>query len=502
MSTRKKIFYGISVDYLGSILATIISFAVVPVYFKYVSIEEYGVWLAIQGVIGMIAIAEFGGDIYLTTKIADNSVFNSSSELTTQISTMVFLKFLLSLFFISIGAVVYFFLNEIITSKIDISMIQNVFLLSLIILISCVYFSTISTILSARHHYVLVNSVASTFAILTSLLSLLLLASGFGVVAFALSMLICTIIQNVILFSALIKNYPFIRIRLASISLSSVRETYQYSKNFYLLRLSFMIRTNYIVLAISHLTSTSFVTIYNITNRIPSTIPSYISKITVGLFPSFAELYAVGNMQKLKEVYLKLSKIIWRLSIFSFIVVVGFNKEFVKLWVGVDKYGGFWVMLFLSLSMAMLAANGPLGVIVYAIGKYERWPMWAGVEMALSIILSYLFFTIWGFEGIVFGFLVSASVTAIYLFNLVHRILEIDTIDFFKNIWSYILIPNLSTVCFVIAIDSFGVNSWQLLITSLIFIAIFHILLYDGIKILCSKEPTFKKRVAEALVGV
>lgn len=499
MSTKKKIFYGITVDYAGSILATIIGFAVVPFYFTYVSIEEYGVWLAIQGVIGMITIAEFGGDIYLTTKIADNSVFSSPPELTTQISTMVFFKFVLSLVFIFIGVSVYFFLNEIITSKIDVPVLRNVFLLSLLILVLGVYFSTISAILNARHHYILVNTTTSSFAIVTPLLSLLLLALGYGIVAFALSMLISTIIQHFILFLALIKKYPFIKVRFASISFFSIKEAYRYSKNFYLLKLSAMIRTNYIVLAISHLTSTSFVTVYNITNRIPSTIPSYISKIAIGLFPSFAGLYAGGDMQKIKKVYLKLSKIVWRLSVFSFILVVGFNEEFVTLWVGADKYAGFWVMLFLALYMSKYIIFTSMGTIIYATGKYERWPTWAGVETALSIILSYLFFIFWGLEGIIFGFLVSAFVTATYLFNLVHRILEIDTVEFFKNLWSYILIPNLSTGCFVIVINRFGVNGWKLFIASLIFIGVFHILLYDGIKFLRSKESGFKKRVIGVL---
>ncbi|OGR64998.1 MAG: hypothetical protein A2X31_07505 [Elusimicrobia bacterium GWB2_63_22] len=499
MSTKKKVFYGISVDYVGTILVAIAGFVVVPFYFKYVSVAEYGVWLAIQGVIGMLSVAEFGGDVYLITKISDDSVFNDASAVTAQISTMILLKSVLSVLFIVSGVVVFFSLDRIISSGIDVSIVNRIFVLALAVLVIGTFSSTLSTILSARHHYSLVNSITSFFAIFAAALPLLFLAQGLGVLSFALALFISVVVQALLLLGSVMLKYPTLRVKLSSVSIGSIKDTYNYSKKFYFLRLAAMFRTNYMVLAISHLTSASYVTIYTITNRIPSVVPMFFSKIGTGLFPTFAKFYAAGDMAKIKSIYLRLAKIVWRLVLFFFILVVGLNGDFVRLWVGTDKFGGFWMMVFLAVNMLVLSVNNPLGTIVYSTGKYEKWPQWAVVEIFLSVVASYVCAKIWGVDGIVFAFMLASMVTAVYLFQMVNRVLGITVREFFRNTLSYALLPNVVTICLMSLLLVFGIHTWRSMIFAVVALTVSHVLFYEGVKVFLSKEVGFKKKILAAL---
>ena len=79
MINRKKIFSGIAVDYIASIVAVVIGFIVVPYYFDYITKAEFGVWLLVSGVVAFFSMADLGADQYLTTVTSNDDKFYSDS---------------------------------------------------------------------------------------------------------------------------------------------------------------------------------------------------------------------------------------------------------------------------------------------------------------------------------------------------------------------------------------------------------------------------------------
>lgn len=500
MSNRKKILSGISVDYIGSIIATIVGFAVVPFYFNYISTEEFGLWLAIAGLSALITMLDLGTDQYLTTVTASDEKFYAPSY-ADYLTSILFIKTIVSFLLGVIGVVMYLFLTQLLDIELlYIDEAKIAFLIGVVILVIGGYFSTISTILYARHHYSLINSFVALFAILTSLGTVLLLHFGFGIISFPLSLLITTIVQHIILFIYLIKNYPHIRLKIRNFHFIDKKEIIGYTTTFQILRWVHTLRTQYITIAINNLAGPIYVAQYNLTNKIPQMVPSYAVKIVHPFFPSIADLFHKGDIEKIREIFIKISKVLFRLALFFSIAIYFLNESFVHLWVGNDKFAGSIVVLLLLIYMFVYVSMAAFGIVIYASKKFENWTKWSVVEIVVSVVLSYILSFSYGLFGIVLGFVLGSMVTQFYLFGMVLRQLDIKKATFLDVVLRYSIISNLLTLLFGIVIISFAtIESWMVfvLIGAGFVISGFG---SDIFKIFVSKEQGIKNKVYKVMM--
>ena len=401
MSNRKKILSGITIDFAGSIIVTVVGFLVVPFYFNYISNEEFGLWLAIAGITAMITMVDLGTDQYLTTITASDEKFYAPNY-GDYLTSLLLIKTIVSFLFGFIGVIMYIFLTKLL--DVELMYLEGAkisFLIGIVILVLSGYFSTITTILYARHHYSLINSFIAISALSSSLGTVGLLHFGFGIVSFPLALLTTTILQHVILFAFMLKNYPHIRLKIKNFHFVDKKEIIGYTTTFQILRWVHTLRTQYITIAINNLIGPLYVAQYNLTNKIPQMSPSYAVKIVNPFFPTIADLFHKGELKKIQEIFIRISKVLFRVGLFFSISVYYLNESFVTLWLGKDKFAGNSVMIWLTIYMFHHIALGVFGVVIFASRKFEKWTMWSMIDIAIAVTLSYLLFKFFGLVGVV-----------------------------------------------------------------------------------------------------
>lgn len=495
MSKRKKILSGITIDYAGSIIVTIVGFVVVPFYFNYITNEEFGLWVAIAGISAMITMVDLGTDQYLTTLTASDEKFYAPNY-GDYLTSLLLIKTIVSFLFGLIGVIMYLFLTKLL--DIELMYLEEAkisFLIGIVILVLSGYFSTISTILYARHHYSLINSFIAISAISTSLGTVGLLHFGFGIVSFPLAQLTTIIVQHIILFVYMLKNYPHIRLKIKNFHFIDKKEIIGYTTTFQILRWVHTLRTQYITIAINNLVGPIYVAQYNLTNKMPQMVPSYALKIVNPFFPIIADLFYKGKLKEIQEVFIKISKVLFRIGLFFGIVIFFLNESFVTLWVGKDKFAGSTIILFLTIYMFVYVAFGAFGIVVYASRKFEKWTIWSIVEIILSVVFSYLFSFSYGLLGIVLGFLLGSMVTQFYLFGMVLRQLNLSKLFFLNLTLTYSISSNFLPLLFgVFILNFFSVNSW-IAFTIVGFGFVLFGFIIDFIKIYKSKEVGIKNKI-------
>lgn len=498
MSNRKKIFSGIAVDYIGSIIAVVVGFVVVPYYFDYISKVEFGVWLVISGVVALFTMADLGTDQYLTTITVNDDKFYGDTY-ADYISSILFIKIIVAIIITTIAIVTYVFL----TSIVDIDIMYQkeakfAFILSSSQLVLGVFFSTISTILYARHHYSLINSFTTVFAIATSLGTVYLLSLDFGIASFPLALLASTLVQYTILFIYLLKKYPNIKLKIKGFYFIDKKEIIGYTTTFQVLKWVHTLRIQYITIVINNLIGPVFVTKYNLSNKIPILIPSYAIKIVHPFFPTISNLFHKGKIKEVEDILFKISKILFRLAIFFGISIFVLNESFVSLWIGNDKFVGVDVMLWIVLYMMIYMAMGAFGIIIYASKKFEKWTTWSIVEIILAVVLSYLLSFNYGLTGVVAGFVLSSTITQIYLFSIVLKQLDIKKNIFLKEMLLYAIPYNILPL--IVGVGLFylvKINTWLEFMISgslLVFLAFF----IEIVQILKSNEIGYKNKIVKA----
>lgn len=500
MSNKKKILLGISIDFAGSTLATIVGFVVVPFYFNYISTEAFGLWLAISGLSSLITMVDLGTDQYLTTVTASDEKFYAPNY-ADYLTSILLVKTIVSFLFGSIGVIMYLFLTKFL--DIELMYLQEAkiaFLIGVMILVIGGYFSTISTILYARHHYSLINSFVAIFAIFTSFGTVVLLHFRFGIISFPLSLFITTVIQHIILFVFLIKNYPHIRLEIKNFHFIDKKEIIGYTTTFQILRWVHTLRTQYITIAINNLAGPLYVAQYNLTNKIPQMIPSYAVKIVHPFFPTISDLFHKDEIEKIQEIFIKISKVLFRIGLFFAIAIFFLNESFVALWVGEDKFAGSVAVLLLIIYMFVYVAMDAFGIVVYASKKFEKWTKWSIVEIIVSVVLSYLFSLSYGLLGIILGFVLGSMVTQFYLFGMVLKQLSLVKTVFLDLTLKYSITSNLFTILYGIFVFYFlNIDSWiMFMIAGVGFILSGFVV--DFIKIYNSKEVGIKNKIYKVLM--
>ena len=491
---KSKILKGSFIDIFGTILSTIISFVIIRLYFQIITKEEFGIWLAINGVASLIAIVDLGVDQYFTTLIANDKTFYDKT-FNVNFSNALVIKVFVAVFFLVVGVIMFILLENIITIPGKIIFVaKETFIINILYLIINIFFNSANSILLGRNHFSLVNSILILSSIGSSITTYFLLKFSYGIISFPLALLLISIIQFFIMLYVIRQKYP--HISLGKVNLKGKNEMISYSFSFQILRWAHIIRTQYIIIAINNYVGPMYVTIYNMTNKIPQMVPMYFNKIVMPLFPSLAKYVSEHNYDAIRKIVIKLNKVLFRFSIFFCIAVSIFNKYFVYLWVGDDKYAGKWVEIWLIIYMLAFSAFCGFGIIIYSTKKFEKWTLLSIIEIFLVMILSYILNKYYGFSGIIGGFVLGSILTQFYIAIIALRQIGLSLSLFLTEIYKYILYPNIISLVVGFLINKyFMIDGWAELIYVATFYTISHFLFYEGMRFTISKEEDIRKRL-------
>nr|WP_237739805.1 hypothetical protein [Pedobacter arcticus] len=294
------------------------------------------------------------------------------------------------------------------------------------------------------------------------------------------------------------RTYP--HVKFGKYSFSDRKELFNYSFAFQIVKWAQLIRLQYIVIALNNLVGGAQVTIYSLTNRIPQMVPAYMNKLVAPFFPSYSKLIAEKKFNHLRELVLKLSKVIVRFSVFLSLAIATFNEVFIKLWVGLDKFGGegmqFWLILYMLISSIFCG----FGIIVYSTRKFEKWKLFSILEIFVVVILSISFWRFYGINGLIAGFVIGSMFSQFYVAYIALKQIEIKYSYLIAGILKYAALPNLiSILCFIIIRFYITLSTWTNLILFATVFVILH-LLPEIIRFVRSKEDILKVRIIKSFI--
>jgi O-antigen/teichoic acid export membrane protein len=221
-------------------------------------------------------------------------------------------------------------------------------------------------------------------------------------------------------------------------------------------------------------------------------IPVYFSKIVLPFFPSFASKIANNDFEYVNKMVLRLFKIIFRFSIFLSICVFLFNKDFVRIWIGLNNFGGDIVNFWLIFYMFISASFSGFGIIIYATKKFEKWTLFSLLEIIIVISISYIFYKIFNFSGLVAGFALGSVFTQIYVAHISLKQIGLNYKYLISEVYKFALIPNILSLFFAYFLyKNFTINTLTDLVLHVAIFVLMHFIFYDFILFLFFKKRDF-----------
>lgn len=437
MKTRtQKALYGFISDVAGMIAYTIVTFIAAPIILQLTSESLYGFWITTMSILGYLALTDLGLGVSLTRFIAAYAKKGNSVELNRLINTALFVFCIAGLIFLIIGLSIssnipsWFKIpekeSEIVLSAYTFAIISGSIALPL---------SIFSAIVVGFQQMAVIHISKNIISILGVIFSIILLYNDVGLVSLPIASIFVVLFSALISFIYATKFFSNLVFNFSYVNMKDLKKLLSFGSYFQLGRIANTVALSSDNIMIAATLGAAKVTPYTFTSKLPIMFSvSLASKLPNAIFPAMSEMFANNEFSKLRDTYKKLTFFAVRLALLGGSLIFIINPIFVKLWVGVDYYGGNLLNFIFVLWAIFDTIYRGTTSIIYASGDLKKWTIATSLEAVLNILISILLIPSLGLVGVALGTLISKLMTTgFYTPWLVCKKINLKVINLIKK---------------------------------------------------------------------
>ena len=170
----------------------------------------------------------------------------------------------------------------------------------------------------------------------------------------------------------------------------------------------------------------SSVTYYEVGNKLALLTRSLPSTFLGAVLPAVSALQAAGEVGKINEAYIRISRslALANLSLSGF--VVGATEPVVKVWMGADLPYVHVVVAMLVFSYAVNMLTGAGTTVLRAVGQPRYEAYYTILSVVLNISATLMLAPVYGLMGVILGTVIGSVVSSIYFLWLFHRLRDLS----------------------------------------------------------------------------
>ncbi|MGM1057001.1 MAG: oligosaccharide flippase family protein [Bacteroidota bacterium] len=454
----------------------------VPLYFKFMPISTYGAWLATGNVVAMLGLLESGFAGVITQKMAVALSMNDEKKFFqlagANIYTALLMAITLFLLGLSISPFVANWVNaeESIQQSITIAFIVSLASAAISLVVSL--FGAFPQVWQETKKVGLISTVVNIIGIISLIIYLY---AGFGVVSLALAYLTRALLNLIGQGSWILMKWKKLNLSSPTLNLSVIGDLLKECFYPLLSRTSGVIMGNSQSFIIAMFISPTLAAVYDISSKVAVVACNFVSMVNGSFFGLFSLTFASKNKIEINNLIKSVSTFFMSVLFSALLYSIVFTKSIVHFWVGLDKYGGDLLLVFIVIALLITQLKLYLNNLLYTGGlinksaKLDVLSMILYVTLLLAIIEPAQIYAIpiatFG-SGIVF--------IGMYL-NLLKKNLDVDIRALLKIALNLLLI----TIPFVFMHYLLEMN--LLILSSLMIYGILFTLLYMAIISLANK---------------
>jgi O-antigen/teichoic acid export membrane protein len=250
-------------------------------------------------------------------------------------------------------------------------------------------------------------------------LTVLFLYLGFGLVGVACASILGTGVMSVLYLFFIYHGGRYglaVSYRLANLRM--LKEIMPYSIRSFVLGITSQVLyfTDNIVIGV--ILGSGTVALYSIAYRLCFLVTYVFSVISTTLFPRFSNLYALGRIEELRVLFLRVTKISVGIMTPLAICLFLYGKQFIGLWVGNENFIGMKVISVLIIMDFFHAFGTTPGLLLQGIGKNQVFMFSETVNAVLNIVVSIILVKQVGAVGAAIGTLAAHILTSCWVVPL------------------------------------------------------------------------------------
>lgn len=373
MSKYGASLYNFLFNSVNSVIVIINGIVMVPMYFHYFPVSVYGAWLASGNIMAMIGLLSSGFSSVITQKMAIALSQNDINEYRSLVGANIIAAAVISLAIFSIALIVSKFVPDIVNVDLSYSKdITHAFIISAFASSISIYaslFGALPQVWQKTKVVGLINTSVNIFAII-SLVSFLL--CGMGIISIALSYAIRSVLNLFIQGQWIMREWKKRADGSVIFSFQKVGTLLKDCVYPLLSNIANVFMGQSTSLIIAAFLNPTLAAIYDLTGKVATVLTGFINMINGSFFALFSLTISKCNVRETENVINKVSCFLSCLIVGVLIFITCFSKPFVNLWVGLDKYGGDWLLLAIVVSSVLAQYKSFFNNLLFSAGLINK----------------------------------------------------------------------------------------------------------------------------------
>ena len=372
-SQYKASIYNYIFNSINSVVMIVNGIIMVPLYFHYMSVSTYGAWLASGNLVAMIGLLESGFSGVITQKMATAIGSGNRKEFLTLAGSNILTAGVVAILIFLLGSCLIPFIAKIVNADAewaaDITTAYIISLMSSAIAVLVSLFGAFPQVWQETKQVGLINTVVNVFAITIMVCCLVL---GFGVVSLAIGY-ISRSFSNLLLQGLWILRFwkkhesakPIFDIKK---SISLLKECLYPL----LARVSGVLMGQSQSLILAACMNPMLAAVYDITSKILTCAYGFVSMANGSFFALLSIVFGKNDKQELNRVVGNITQYFTICVTTVFVFGVCFSKTIIYYWVGLDKFGGDWLLLAIGISVMINQFKAFFNNLLFTSGNIRR----------------------------------------------------------------------------------------------------------------------------------
>lgn len=268
----------------------------------------------------------------------------------------------------------------------------------------------VEQVYQASHRFDRTNQVQLVTTIVLVALSILVLATGHGIVALALAQLVVSCIRLLILIAALPASVPGARLDPARFKIGVLKPVLSLSKWAFLGNLSASLFDMLVWLILGSFSSMREAALFGLAGKPTKQLWNFVDRGANVTLPLLSKASAEGDSARLRQTYLGTEKLVLG-AILPFVVLgCVFARPLILVWAGSQYAGAAVVMRWLLLAALAQALAYPSDLVLYARGEVKQAAKISAWSGAIGILAALLLVSRYGAAGLAAGIAVTQMV--------------------------------------------------------------------------------------------
>lgn len=376
-----------------------------------VSVVEYGLFLFIMGLSAALYLLDMGLSSVLVQAFVEALTTSGKERVNDLLST----TFLALSGLGALGALIFCGLAAALPGPFNIPQAylheaSLIFVVAGLIILAGFPAIAVEQIYQASHRFDRTNQVQLGAAIVLMVLSVLVLATGHGIVGLALVQLLVALLRLIVLVAALPATLPGIHLSVTRFSYGRLKPLMHLSKWAFLSNLSAYLFDMLVWLMLGSLGSMREAALFGLAGKPTKQLWNLVDRGANVTLPLLAKSSAENDAARLRQTYLKTQKLIFGVILPFIVLGCVFARPFILVWAGSKYQEAALVMQWLLLAALSQALTYPSDLLLYACGRVKEAAKISVVSSVISIVAALLLVPRYGAAGLAAGMAVTQIV--------------------------------------------------------------------------------------------